>query len=164
MSRKSLVLAAATVALIAASPAVADQAKTITATGTAQIKVVPRNRNSNSSIKAAVQAAQQAAVPAALQDAREYALQYAQAVGFTLGPVLSVSDAQGNGFVFGPYGGPLGVYSPFGPNQFCGIRRPVIVRPGAPNRPPKVIRLKPRRVCIVPPFVTKTLTVTYSAT
>jgi hypothetical protein len=164
MSRSSLVLASVITGLITASPAVADQAKTITATGTAQIKVLPRNRNSNSSIKAAVQAAQQAAVPAALHEAHEYGLQYAQAVGLTLGPVLSVSDAPSSGFGFGPYAGPFGIYSPFGPNQFCGISRPVVVKRVAPNRPPKVIRLKPRRVCIIPPFVSKTLTVTYSAT
>jgi uncharacterized protein YggE len=128
---------------------------TITATGTGQTRVFPKNRHSNASIIAAVERAHRAAIAGALRQAHEYAGLYAKAVGLTLGSVVSVSDAQ-NGF-YGP--GPFG-FGPFGVNQYCGtIQRPVgrAVK-GKPRKFKKVHR------CIVPRFAYATLTVTYSAT
>jgi hypothetical protein len=171
MQGRYIPLTVAALALLAAAPASADTAKTITATGTAQVAVVPQNRNSESSIKAAVEAAEKAGVPGAMNQANEYALQYAAAAGLTLGAVVSVTDA-GNGRYLGPpgpfgFGGPYGFGGsfggPFGPNQFCGTeRRPVFKPVGAKHRP-KLIRVKSVHVCYVPRFAATTLTVTYAA-
>ena len=145
-----MVLGVATVAaLLMTTPAVAVPAApssgdTITATGIGQIRVVPKNRNSNASIVAAVDKAHKAAIAGALKQAREYARDYASAVGLTLGGVISVSDAQSGGFFYGP--GPFfpGGIGPFGPDRYCHTVK-------------KVHR------CVVPPFDVATLTVTYSA-
>jgi uncharacterized protein YggE len=170
MSRRRLSPAAAAAAftLAVATPALADTAKTITATGTAAVKVVPTNRNSESSIRTAVEAAEKAGVAGAMRQAREYALRYASASGMTLGGVLSVTDAPngrylGFGGPFGGgFGGPFG--GPFGPNQFCGTeRRPVFKRSGPKHRQ-KLSGFKNAHVCYVPRFAATTLTVTYSAT
>ncbi len=154
------VLAAVVIAvLLATTPAIAQpaqssSAQTITATGTAQTRVAPKNRNSNASIAAAVDRARKASIAGALKQAHEYAVLYASAVGMTLGNVISVSDTQ-NGF-YGP-----GLYvGPFGPGRFCGtVPRPV-------GRPVKGQKLKFKQVhrCFVPPFASATLTVTYAAT
>lgn len=98
--------AAMIAALSVAAPAVAQPSSTsavptITATGTGQTRVLPRNRHSNASIAAAVDAARKASIAGALKEAHEYALDYAAAVGMTLGNVISVSDAQTNS-VYGP--------------------------------------------------------------
>ena len=157
MSPRSLVLVPVVVALAAAAPATADQSQSVTATGSAQIKVVPKNRKSESSIEAAVEAAREAGIPAALKDAHSYALKYARAAGLTLGPIESVSDASSNGFAYGP-----GFYGPFGPNQFCGtVRRPVVK---VVTGKKKVVATKKVHRCFVPPLVATALTVTYSAT
>jgi hypothetical protein len=162
MSRRSLLLASVTAALLAATPALADQPKSVTATGSSVVNVHPKNRNSESSIQAAVDAARKAGIKGAMDDAHEYALQYAQAAGLTLGAINSVSDVQNNN---GPgyYGGPFGFFGPFGPNQYCGtITQPVLKV--AKNKRPKVIRVKKVHRCFPPPNETTTLTVTYSAT
>jgi hypothetical protein len=143
------------VTVLMAAPASADQAKSVTATGTAAVNVVPKDRNSNASIAAAVEAAQEASIPGAMSQAREYALRYAQAASLTLGAVVSVSDAQNGG-----YGGAF--FGPFGPNQFCGIAPQPIFRVVKHRR--KVVGSKPVRRCFVPRFASTTLTVTYSAT
>lgn len=158
MSRRSLALVSVVAALTAAAPATADQGQSVTATGSAQIKVVPKDRKSNSSIAAAVEAAHQAGIPAAIKDAQGYAVKYAKAAGLTLGAIESVSDASNNnGFAYGP-----GFYGPFGPNQYCGtIRRPILKVVDGKR---KVVGTKKVHRCIVPPFVVTVLTVTYSAT
>jgi hypothetical protein len=173
MQGRSISLTVVALALLAATPALADTAKTITATGTAQVAVVPQNRNSESSIQAAVDAAEKAGVPAAMNQANEYALQYAAAAGLTLGAVVSVTDAPNgrylgsagpSGFggpIGGPYGGPFG--GPFGPNQFCGTERRPVFKRVAPKHRPTLIRVKSVHVCYVPSFAATTLTVTYAA-
>jgi hypothetical protein len=166
MSRRSLVLIPIAAALVGATPALADTPKSVTATGTGVVNVAPKNRNSESSIAAAVDAARKAGIEGAIKEAHEYALTYAQAVGLTLGAVISVSDAQNSNF-YGP-GGPFGFYGPFGPNQYCGtLREPV----GKPLRRPvgKLVHHRPvhfKKVhrCFVPQSEATTLTVTYSAT
>jgi uncharacterized protein YggE len=157
MSPRSLVLLPVVAALAAAAPASADPSQSVTATGSAQIKVVPKNRKSESSIEAAVEAARQAGIPAALKDADSYALKYARAAGLTLGAIESVSDATSNGFAYGP-----GFYGSFGPNQYCGTVRTPIFKVVAGKR--KVVGTKKVHRCFVPPFVATVLTVTYSAT
>lgn len=157
MARGSLLVVSIVTLLILASPAVADQAKSITATGSSQVRVVPKNRNSNSSIRAAVDAARRAGIAGALSEAREYASDYAQAAGLTLGAVISVSDAQANGAI---YYGPGQFFGPFGPNQFCGKVPQRVARVVAGQRKVRVRRV---RRCFVPPFEVTTLTATFSA-
>lgn len=157
MSPRSLVLVPVVAALVVAAPATADQSQSVTATGTAQVKVVPKDRRSNSSIEAAVEAARTAGIPAALKDAHGYAVKYAHAAGLTLGAIEAVSDAANGAFGYGP-----GFYGPFGPNQFCGtVRRPIVKTVGGKK---KVVGTKKLHRCFVPPSVATVLTVTYSAT
>jgi uncharacterized protein YggE len=145
-------------ALALAAPALADQTKTVTATGTAQEKVTPKNRNSNASIGAAVDKARKAGIHSAFADAHEYALDYARTARLALGRVVSVSDAQSNG---GGYYGP-GFFGPFGPNQFCGrVAQPIFKTVGGKR---KRVGVKHLHRCFVPPFEVTTLTVTYTAT
>jgi hypothetical protein len=165
MSRRSLVGVTVVTALLAAAPAAAQstpstQAKSVTATGTGQARVVPTNRHSNASIVAAVSAAHVKAIGGALREAHEYAADYAQASGFTLGDVLSVSDTQtqsNGGFSYGPgYGSSFG---PFGANRYCGTIPQVVGRPVKGHRP----KIRKVHRCFVPAFAYTTLTVTYSA-
>jgi uncharacterized protein YggE len=158
MSPRSLALVSVVVAaLTAAAPATADQSQSVTATGSAQLKVAPKDRKSSSSIAAAVEAARQAGIPAAIKDAHGYAVKYAKAAGLTLGAIQSVSDASNNGFAFGP-----GFYGPFGPNQYCGtVRRPIFKVVAGKK---KVVGTKKVHRCFVPPYVVTVLTVTYAAT
>ena len=155
------VLGAVVIALLLATtpaiaqPATGSTAQTITATGTAQKRVVPKNRASNASIAAAVEKAHKASIAGALKQAHEYAELYAKAVGMTLGNVISVSDAQ-NGF-YGP--GPFAAIGPFGPGRFCGTITRIVGRPVRGQKP----KLKRVHRCFVPAFASATLTVTYAA-
>ena len=139
-----------------AQPAQTATAPTVTATGTGQTRVTPKNRHSNASIAAAVDSARKASIAGALKEAHEYAQDYAKAVGLRLGSVISVSDAQTNGFFYGP--GPVGI-GPFGPGQYCGTIQQVVGRPVNGHKP----RFKKVHRCIVPRFAYTTLTVMYSA-
>jgi uncharacterized protein YggE len=151
--------AAITAALSVAAPAVAQPSsastvQTITATGTGQTRVLPTNRHRAASIAAAVDAARKASIGGALAEAHEYALDYAEAIGVTLGNVISVSDAQTNSL----YG--LGSFDgPFGPGQYCGTAIQVVGRPVKGQKP----KLKKVHRCYVPQFASISLTVTYSA-
>ena len=161
MSRHAVALmSCVTALLVSAAPAVADTSKSVTATGTKLVKVVPANRNSNASIRAAVDAAEQAGIQGAIAVAHEYALRYAAAAGLTLGGVISVSDAQNNGVYFGPYGS-LGFFGPFGPDQYCGTQQIHVVK-----RVHKKLTVVTKKVdiCVVPPYEVTTLTVTFAAT
>ena len=144
--------------VLAAAPAAAAAPDTVTATGTGQSVVHPKNRNNNASILAAYDAARQAAIGGALTEARTYALAYAKGVGLTLGSVQSVSDAQNTVFY-----GPGQFIGPFGPDQFCGtLRQPIFKKEKNGRR--KVVSTKKVHRCIVPRSAFVTLTVTYSAT
>jgi uncharacterized protein YggE len=136
-----------------AQPATSSTAQTITATGAAQKRVVPKNRSSNASIAAAVDRAHKASIAGALNEAHEYAVLYAKAVGTTLGNVISVSDAQ-NGFY-----GPGTIIGPFGPGRFCGTITRGIGKPVKGQKP----KLGKVHRCFVPRFASATLTVTYAA-
>ncbi|HKO28833.1 MAG TPA: hypothetical protein VJU80_15345 [Solirubrobacteraceae bacterium] len=137
-----------------AQPATSSTAQTITATGSAEKRVVPKNRKSNASIAAAVEKAHRASIAGALKEAHEYAVLYAKAVGMKLGSVVSVSDAQ-NSF-YGP--GPFAI-GPFGPGRFCGTITRIVGRPVKGHKP----KLKRVHRCFVPAFASATLTVTYAA-
>jgi hypothetical protein len=161
MSVRSLVLGPAVAALVMAAPAVADQSKSVTATGVGTAKVVPKDRKSNASIAQAVDVARKAGIKGALSEAREYGQLYAKAAGLMLGAVISVSDAQSQSIGgYGPYGGQF--YGPFGINQYCGtLRQPVFKMV---NHKRKVVGTKRVHRCFVPSLEATTLTVTYSAT
>lgn len=144
--------------LLVAAPAAAAQPDTVTATGTGQHLVQPKNRKSNASIVSAYDAARQAAIGGALKEAHKYALAYANGVGLTLGSVQSVSDAQNS-----PFYGPGQLIGPFGPDRFCGtLRQPIFKKEKNGRR--RVIGTKTVHRCIVPRSAFVTLTVTYSAT
>jgi hypothetical protein len=160
MNRRMVLGAATIAALMATAPAVAQPAPispgdTVTATGTGQSPVLPKNRNSNASIAAAYERARTASIAGALKQAHEYAEDYAKAVRLKLGGVISVSDAQANGF----YGYGPGAVGPFGPSQFCGTVRQPVGKPAKGQKP----ALKTVHRCFVPRFAFITLSVTYSA-
>ncbi len=136
-----------------AQPVTSSTAQTITATGAAQKRVVPKNRNSNASIAAAVERAHKASIAGALKEAHEYAVLYARAAGMKLGNVISVSDVQ-NSFY-----GPGTIIGPFGPGRFCGTVTRVLGRPVKGQKP----KLRKVHRCFVPQFASATLTVTYAA-
>jgi Protein of unknown function (DUF541) len=139
-------------ALLAAFPTASVAASTITALGSAQVGVSPKNRKNNTSIVRAVERAEKTAVPLAIRDAREYAAIIARASGLTLGPIESVKQE------ISPFG--YYAFSRFGPNRYCGITTRAI-REGSP---PKVVRRVRRRVCQVPPFAAVSVAVTFTAT
>ncbi len=146
--------------LLGAAPAIAQTTQsstvpTVTATGSAQSRVKPKNRQSNASIAAAVDRARRASIAGALRQAHEYAEDYAKAVGLTLDSVISVSDTA-NPF----YGvGPFATVGPFGPGQYCGMIEQLVGKPVKGQKP----KLKKVHRCIVPRYASSTLTVTYSA-
>ncbi len=152
----AILLAGCASLAVASAPAAAAQSSSVTATGSNQSVVHPRDRKSNASIVTAYDAARQAAIGGALKQAHEYALDYAKAVGLTLGSVQSVSDAQNSVY------GPGQFFGPFGPDQFCGTLRQPIFKKGANGRR-KVVGTKKVHRCVVPQFASVTLTVTYSA-
>jgi hypothetical protein len=153
----AILLAGGVTVALAAAPVAAADGQTVTATGTSQKAVHPIDRKSNASIVRAFDAARHAAIGGALKQAHEYAVDYAKAVGLTLGPVVSVSDAQNTFY------GPGLFFGPFGPNQFCGTLRQPIFKKGT-NGKRKVVGTRKVHRCLVPSFANATLTVTYSAT
>ena len=161
LTRTFAVAAVVAFAAVSAPALAATTAGSVTATGTAQVRVKPKNRHNQQSIKAAVDAAKHAGIKQAINDAKEYAEQYASAAGLTLGPIVAVSDVVSS---FGPYG-PLGIGSflgPFGPGRFCGtLRQPVFKVVKGRH---KLVRFKKVHRCFVPSFETTALAVTYSAT
>src|SRR3954469_7091269 len=111
-ARVGSVVAVLVCALAFASTAVA--AGTVTAVGTSQEKVTPKDPKDNKSISDAVEAAHKASIPAAIQEAKEEGTAIAQASGLTLGAIQSV-DENVNGFYPG-----YGTFTPFGPAKYCG--------------------------------------------
>jgi uncharacterized protein YggE len=156
MKRRTLMLAPVLAVVLGAAPALADTAKTVTATGTGQTRVHPTNRNSNASIAAAVEAAKKASIQGAIKQAHEYATMYAKQAGLTLGAVITVSDVQSNNFY-----GPGEFFGPFGPNQFCGtVRQPIFKKVKGKRR---VVGTRKVHRCFVPQFAFTSVSVTYAA-
>jgi hypothetical protein len=145
----------------ALGPAVAQAqtpaAKSVTAVGTAEVKVEPANRHSNDSIKAAVEKAEADAQPKALAAARDDAARLAQTAGLTLGAVTSISDAPSS-----PYFFPYGIQGTFGPGKYCGNTRSVHVKHLANGKTKRVVG-KLHRVCRVPSEAVVSVTVTFAA-
>jgi hypothetical protein len=159
VSRGLLVLLSSCVlALLACAPAVAAPTGSVTATGTGEAKVVPKNRQNNASIVTAYETARKASIAGAIGDAHGFAVDYARAAGLTLGPVVSVTDQQTTGF----YGPGSGFFGPFGEGQFCGTEHLAVFKQVKGRR--KIVGTKKVHRCIVPKFAYTTLTLTYSAT
>jgi len=144
---------------VAVAPALADS--TVTATGSQQEKVVPKNRHNNASIVAAVNAAEQAGIAGAIANAHSLAEQYAAAAGLTLGDVQSVTDVSGNGY-YGPYG-PFG-FGPFGPGKYCGtVVQVTFKKSHKKGKKPVISHRRKVHRCFVPQYEVTTLSVTYAA-
>lgn len=156
---------AATALFAGAGSAAAATPVTITATGTKLVRVQPSNRRSNASITAAVAAAHKAGIAGALADARSEAGREAGAAGLTLGALVAISDQSNNGGFYGPFSGPGVFYGPFGVNRYCGFERRAVIRTVTRNgkRVRRVVRLRKVYRCVVPPYESTTLTVTYNA-
>jgi hypothetical protein len=160
-SRRRCLVAALALAVLPAATARAQQPapeRSVVAQGLASVKVTPpTDRTHEAPIRAAVEAAEDKALPRAVADARAKATQLARLAGLTLGPIVSISDAQSS-----PYGPFFGFYGTFGPDRFCGtIRAPVFKR----NKAGKRVRVgtRTRHTCRVPSTVTASVTVTFAA-
>lgn len=150
---------AASVVAVTATPSgqAATPADVIVAVGTGQATPKPADAHSNSSIVAAVAKARALAIPRAITNAQVQAAAIAQASGLTLGPVVSVSQDTTNGF-YGFYYSQL--TARLGPNRYCGQVTRSRVRHVKGKR---VVLRRSAKECAVPPFVTTTLAVTFSA-
>lgn len=156
MPKSMSLMAAAFTLLLAAPAAQAQTPSTLSATGVAQTKVEPEDRNSETSIREAVQAARTKALPLAITDAKGRAQDLATAGGVTLGALVALSDTGGQGGYFGPF-----AYGTFGYNKYCGqvARYRTVTRDGKRRR----VRIKgTRRVCRFPSQIYVTATVTYA--
>ncbi len=161
MHTRRLLLAAAigSLALPIAAHAQAPAQLTVEAFGTGSAKVEPRDRTDNASIVAAVDRAEQAALPLAINDARAHAAELAPPVGFTLGPLISVSNASQTGpFVVGPWGQD----GTFGPGRYCGTVR--IPRYKTVDGKRRRIGFRSERRCRVPESAQRTVKLTFVAT
>lgn len=151
---------AATTVVAVATPSpgqVSATGDTIVAVATGQATPRPANPRSNSSIVAAVAKARALATPRALINAQVQAANMASASGLTLGPVIGVSQDTSAGLYSFYYSQLL---SQLGPNRFCGpVTRSVVRRVNGK----RTVVKRTTRKCEIPPFVTITLAVTFSA-
>jgi len=132
---------------------------TLSVTGTAQVKPMPRDRKSNESIKKAVAKARREAIPLAIGNGQGRAVTLSKASGLPLGELISISSSTGaTPPYFGPYFGEDGT---FGPGRYCGtVRRPITRRDGAGRR--KVVGTRTTRQCRIPTYVVASVTLVYS--
>jgi uncharacterized protein YggE len=141
-------------------PAAAQADQTITALGSAQVKVKPTNRHKNKAIRRAVDKAYARSLPKAIADARNDGNRIAKASGLVLGAIQSIDENVNNGG--GYYYGPAANLAPFGPDQYCGKVTRRVHRRDAQGRLHTVRRTQRR--CFVPAFASTTLAVTFEAT
>ena len=163
----ALVLAGAAGALASPAPAQTPAPGTVPATpsGDAIVAVAigqatpkPADPRSNSSIAAAVARSRATALNRALINAQVQGQTIAAATGLTLGPVTKVSQDTTSGVFYGFYDQ---LQTRLGPNRFCGrVEKRVVRRRGGTRR----VEQRTVKQCYVPPFVTVTLAVTFSAT
>lgn len=167
MKRISIPLVAIIAVLGSASLALAE-GETVSAYGTGQVAVTPKNPKSEKSIRAAVEAAQQRSLPLAVASARASAQAIADAAGLTLGAVMTVAQ-QINPYLiggFGGFGGGIvvtpgnGIVGPFN-GKFCGRVTRAVFK--TVNGKRKVVRRVRERRCFVPGAVANTLEVTFRA-
>ncbi len=143
-----------------AGAATAQEGGTVTALGTSQVGVTPKDRQSEASIRQAVAAVRPQAVRLAVRSARAEARLMAREAGLVLGPIVGIENYQSP---YGPYG-PGFISGRFGTNNYCGIvTRPVRRLNPATGRRVVVRRVRERR-CFPPPYVPAAVEVTFSAT
>jgi hypothetical protein len=142
--------------LLVAAPAA--HAETITAVGSVQIEVTPADPKDNASIKEAIEKAEKDGYPKAIDAARDEAQDLAEASHLTLGAMQAVDEnVAGGGYYYGP-----GLFSPFGPDKYCGtITR---VRRHKTKSGKTVTTRKKVRRCYFPKFLPVSLAVTFAAT
>jgi len=143
---------------IGAAPAAAEaQERTVTAIGTATVRVRPADRHDNASIRKAVRGAVRRALPRAVVAARRDATVLAAGTGLVVGDVVAVAETAPS-----PFGGFYEETSgPFGPGRYCGRIGVSVVR-RVDGRRRRVVRR--RRVCQFPTQVVSSVSVTYAAT
>jgi hypothetical protein len=134
-------------------------AKSVTAIGTASVKVKPNNRKDNASIKAAVERADASARPKAIAAAQERATELAQTAGLTLGGIVSVAEAPPS--PFGPFFA-YGQQGTFGLGKYCGNVRTFHARRDSKGRIHRVAGRR-HKVCRVPAQSVTSLSVTFAA-
>jgi len=149
---------------LAVAPALAQETQTVTAIGSAQVAVKPKNRTDNASIARAVKAASIQAIPRAIAAARDEGDRLAAAAGLVLGPIESVSETSQPLTPYGPFPvpsfGPV-AFASFGAGEYCGTITRGVVRHDASGR--RIVRRVKDRRCNVPPFASVTVAVTFSA-
>ena len=160
-SRKLLVFVSAAALAGGAAPAAAQQPsdqRTVTAIGEGIARVRPADRHDNASIRKAIAGARKKVLPRALADARKDASALASGTGLVLGDVLSVGETPPS-----PFGGYYGDAEEgvFGPGRYCGRTRVSVLR-RINGRRRRVVRT--RRVCRFPSQISRSVTITYTAT
>jgi Protein of unknown function (DUF541) len=159
MSRSRCLLVASAIAVLSPAAAHAQQPapdRTVGATGVASVKVkAPSDRTHEAPIRAAVEAAEEKALPRAVAEARSKAAELARLSGLTLGAIVSISDTTSS--AYGPF-----FYGTFGPDRFCGTVRTSVFKRGKDGKRHRV-GTRTRHTCRVPPTVTSTVSVTFSA-
>lgn len=134
--------------------------RTITALGSARVKVQRPAKLSSPTIAAAVDAARVKATPAAVANAQARAQLLASSAGMTLGALRSISEGTPSPFVAPPF--VYGVDGTFGPGKYCGtIRTPVFKRNKAGRR--VVTKVRRRFGCRVPAYVATSVSATFAA-
>jgi hypothetical protein len=153
---------AATVAGAAlAGTAGAAHGETITAVGTAQVRVVAPAPLTNAKIVRAVAVARRAAVPLAFGAARAQATRFALAANLHPGAILAIEETGPSpfgGYYLGPATGR------FGPNRYCGRVQSVRRAPRVDGRRGRVIARRTITRCFKPTVVGLSVSVTYAAT
>ncbi len=132
---------------------------TVTVIGTGDAKPTPRDRKSNASIAKAVHDAERAAIPKALGNGKGRAARLAKMSGLRLVKLHSVSETPPSPF---GYYGPYGAQGTFGPGKYCGTVRSSVFKTGSDGKRRRV-GTRSRRSCRVPPTVTASLTMTFTA-
>lgn len=137
-----------------------ESARTVTAYGTADASVEPRNGSRSRSIKRAILTARREVTPEAATAGRRNARIAAEAAGLRLGAIVSVAEAVP--FYYGTsfYDVALGS---FGPGQFCGIVRRPVVRRDPETGVARVVRRVPQRRCFAPTSYSLQFEVRYDA-
>ncbi|MDX6554767.1 MAG: hypothetical protein QOD86_962 [Miltoncostaeaceae bacterium] len=144
-----------------AGAAVAQEAGTVSAVGTSQVGVSPKDKKSEDSIRQAVEAARPQAVRLAIRNARSEARLMAEEAGLVLGPIVGISNSQSSPYGYGPYYFGSGR---FGNNKYCGIVTRVVRRLNPATGKRVVVRRVRERKCFPPRYVPATVEVTFSAT
>lgn len=147
-------------AMAQSSPSSPAAGRTLTVIGSGEAKPTPVNPKSSASIAKAVRDAEVAATPKAIGNGKGRAVRLAKLADMTLVDLKSVAETPSS-----PFGsiGPISIYGGPSPDRYCAtVARPVYKR-GSDGKRHRVGTRKVRH-CNVPPQVTVTLTMTFTAT